>query len=283
MKRLLLLCLCASLAIVACKKDPEKSSSEIITLSDSELRLYVGETYQIEATVPSQEYEVIWSSSDQKVATVDNGLVSALKTGFTNIRALYGKSFATCELNVMSTSLTVAQGANSDYSEIIPFWGYHHDKYTKCQFVYPASELASIKGATIKSIKFYIRESTNTTWDTNQQIYLFEVDSNTYKYFYETKGDDLVFSGKLAPPVNKIGEWEIPLSTSYEYKGGNLCFIIYNTEKGNRSGRIFFGKYEEGIISPYCEYSDGLESLMMAKNPDRSDNFLPKITFVCGR
>lgn len=56
-----------------------------VTLNESELKLEVGETFQLVATVQpekAENSEVIWSSSDESVAAVDqNGLVTAHSDG----------------------------------------------------------------------------------------------------------------------------------------------------------------------------------------------------------
>ena len=43
--------------------------------------VYVGKTIQLEAVVTGSDANVVWSSSNDKVATVDNGLVTGLTTG----------------------------------------------------------------------------------------------------------------------------------------------------------------------------------------------------------
>ena len=89
-------------------EEPELALSKLL-LSDSQMVLSIGSTAQIGAyaiptTVPA---ELIWTSSDESVVSVDNtGLVTALKQGVATITvtAVYGETTAaaSCEISVLS-------------------------------------------------------------------------------------------------------------------------------------------------------------------------------------
>ena len=110
MKRLFCL-LALSTMLFGCNKTSKNSSNNnnnnviqnAITLNATTISLSEEKTFQLEATVdPSLEkYLLFWSSEDDRVATVsDNGLVTAVKVGYTIIVAQVGKYFARCAVEV---------------------------------------------------------------------------------------------------------------------------------------------------------------------------------------
>ncbi|MBP3574425.1 MAG: leucine-rich repeat protein [Prevotella sp.] len=75
-----------------------------ITLDKTTAEMIEGETLTLTATVTPEDATdktVTWTSSDETVAKVVNGVVSALKTGKTTITAKSGEVSATCEITVI--------------------------------------------------------------------------------------------------------------------------------------------------------------------------------------
>ena len=64
------------------------------------------ETTTLTATVTGSTEAVIWTSSDPNVATVENGVVTALKAGTVEIKASVGDVFATHAVTVTKTNLS---------------------------------------------------------------------------------------------------------------------------------------------------------------------------------
>lgn len=85
-----------------------------ISLSNTDLVVYVGKTAQLTATVNptnATNQGIAWSSSDETVATVDeNGLVAGVKVGTATITATSsdGGKTATCDITVKKQSMTTA-------------------------------------------------------------------------------------------------------------------------------------------------------------------------------
>lgn len=79
-----------------------------ITMDSNTLRLKIGDSYQLAATVLPEnatDKSVIWSSSDSEVASVsENGLVEALKEGHATITATCDGISATCDIEVTDFS-----------------------------------------------------------------------------------------------------------------------------------------------------------------------------------
>lgn len=93
----------ASIFSTACKDD-EKIAVETVTLTPTALSLKVGETRKIEAAVLPENAEnktIVWNSDDGATASVDTeGVVTALKSGQTTVRAAAGNITAACAVTV---------------------------------------------------------------------------------------------------------------------------------------------------------------------------------------
>lgn len=91
-----------------------------ITMDSNALRLKIGDSYQLAATVLPEnatDKSVIWSSSDSDVASVsENGLVKGLKEGRATITAICDGLSATCDIEVTDfagITSVVTNGGNS--------------------------------------------------------------------------------------------------------------------------------------------------------------------------
>lgn len=92
--------------VTSCSKDKDSSSVENVVLTPTELTLAAGESETIKAEVqPANAVNkaVTWSTSDDKVATVDqSGKVMALKDGVViiTVKTVDGGKTATCTLTI---------------------------------------------------------------------------------------------------------------------------------------------------------------------------------------
>lgn len=83
-----------------------------VTLSKTELTLQEGESETLTATVKpddTTDKTVIWSSSDEAVATVENGKVTAVKEGTATITAKAGEKTASCKVTVSKNVVSVTE------------------------------------------------------------------------------------------------------------------------------------------------------------------------------
>lgn len=88
-------------AVVGCTKEPTPVAS--VTLDKTQATLIIGETVKLNATVTpddAADKTVTWSSSDNTVATVVDGVVTAVKVGNAAITATAGEKTATCAVTV---------------------------------------------------------------------------------------------------------------------------------------------------------------------------------------
>ena len=80
-----------------------------VTLNKTSASLKAGETVTLTATVKpdnATDKTVTWSTSDSGVATVSNGVVTAVKVGTATITAKAGEKTATCSITVVETPVT---------------------------------------------------------------------------------------------------------------------------------------------------------------------------------
>ena len=106
------LVLVAALVLVAtsCQKAPKEIPVSSVSLNKTSQELVVGESVQLNATVnPSDATEktITWSSSNQAVATVAGGKVTAISEGTTSITASAGGKSATCSITVKKKTVGV--------------------------------------------------------------------------------------------------------------------------------------------------------------------------------
>ena len=106
-------------------------SAESVTLDKTTLSLAVGETAQLTATVKpddATDKNVAWTSSDASVAKVDNGKVTAVKSGKATITAKCGGKTAECAVTVTvptgsvtldKTSLSLAVGETAQLTATV--------------------------------------------------------------------------------------------------------------------------------------------------------------------
>lgn len=93
-----------------------------VSLNKTELSLYEGDTFTLEATVsPSNATDktVTWSSSNSSVAKVSNGHVTAVSEGSATITATAGSKSASCAVTVQKMAVEVnVTSIVLDYSEV---------------------------------------------------------------------------------------------------------------------------------------------------------------------
>lgn len=98
------------IASISCNKAPEEIPVSSVSLNKTSLELVIGESVQLNATAnPSDATQktVTWSSSNQAVATVAGGKVTAVSEGSSIITANAGGKSATCSVTVKKKTVDV--------------------------------------------------------------------------------------------------------------------------------------------------------------------------------
>ena len=109
------LCLFATLAFVSvlllgCTEKETQVEVSSVSLNTPTIEMVEGETFTLVATVLPKDAEydgVIWASSNASVASVNSGIVSALKEGTSTITASAGETSATCSVKVSAKTIAV--------------------------------------------------------------------------------------------------------------------------------------------------------------------------------
>lgn len=104
---------------VANKEIKVKVNEPSINIEPSSIELIVGDTATLTATVKGKEQNIEWSSSDESIAKVDNGNVTANSVGTATITAKANGVEKTCEVvvkNKVTTSNTNRQSSGTSSS-----------------------------------------------------------------------------------------------------------------------------------------------------------------------
>lgn len=153
-----------------------------ITLDKDTLTIARGETATLTATVEPADTtdKVVWSSADKTIATVENGVVTAVGLGETTITAACGDKTASCKVTV--TKATIAGTANI---------------YTKEGFFY---------GATLGASPLI----TNDGWETA---------ITTIKWYRDGEADSIATGDKYKIGEKDIGKQLYIIVTADKYTG----------------------------------------------------------------
>ena len=88
---------------VAVRFEKNRVPAESVALDKTALTLYEGDAAKLTATVMPEDTTdktIVWTSSDDEVATVNNGTVTGLKAGTATITAICGSAKAECTVTV---------------------------------------------------------------------------------------------------------------------------------------------------------------------------------------
>ena len=133
-----------------------------IALNEHNISLAKGSEYTLKATVTGSNTSVIWSSSDEKIATVENGKVKGISVGTAKITAkVKGTSISdVCEVKVINSG---ENGVKFDSEELIVYLDKTKDiklvttptdmTIDKKEYTIEDKEVISIEEDTIKGLK----------------------------------------------------------------------------------------------------------------------------------
>lgn len=168
-------------------------------------------------------------------------------------------------------ALTVHDKSSSN--EYVPVYGYYADNFNKCEFVMPADELAAMNGKVISNMKFYLQQKAEASWGKARfRVFMKEVDFTAFggsPVFSGTDDATIVYEGELDGTKDVMN---IPFSTPYLYKGGNLLIGCYEYQTGSYIRAYFYGEnVNYASIQGYNSNFDQINA--------NHRNFLPKTTF----
>jgi len=87
----------------ACHKQQNGDVTVTISLSAGSIQLDIYETLELKAQVQGSDEAPVWTSQDSTVATVENGIVTAVGEGTTDIIATVGDASCACQVSVVNS------------------------------------------------------------------------------------------------------------------------------------------------------------------------------------
>lgn len=173
-------------------------------------------------------------------------------------------------------TLTVADGTTTNSN--VPIHGLYVDDFTRCQIIYPASEIEAsaqaygMTGGTISSLTFYLSQVAATSWgDAYFEVKMMEVPAATLSGFVDVTNATTVYAGALDGTSTPM---TITFTTPYTYQGGNLLLEIGNTVEGTYKSAYFYG------VSATGASWQGYNGTSFAAITGSAKNFMPKTTFT---
>jgi len=172
-------------------------------------------------------------------------------------------------LGAWAEELTVYQNETAT-NIFVPIYGYYVDTQHTDQHIIPASDLSSMSGSDISSMKYYIQSTGwGSGWGTaNFKIYLSETTNSSYSSvnIYDYSGATLVYNGSLNVSNNQL---LISFQSNYSYSGQNLMVTFVCEAGGGYMDYTFYGK----TMSSATAVTYGCYNA-------RTNNFLPRTTFT---
>lgn len=201
-------------------------NTESITLDKTTLSLAVGESAILTATVKpddATDKTVTWSSSDESVAKVDNGKVTALKSGKTTITAKCGGKTAECSVTVTvpassvtldKTSLSLSVGETAQLTATVK-----PDDATDKTVVWSSSDesIAKVDNGKVMALKigFAIVTATAANFSVSCNVTV----THPYNIIYYTSTD-----GNIVKPFNESAFGANIISNEYNDGLGKIVF-----------------------------------------------------------
>lgn len=159
----------------------------------------------------------------------------------------------------------VANGTTTN--SYLPVYGTWMDANQHDQFIYPATEVAPLTGATISKMTFHASStSSNSTWGSATCVISIgtPTESNYASATYNATPLTQVYTGSISV-VNGI--MEFTFTTPYLFNGGNMLIDIVTTTNGSYNNINFLGiTSANGGMYQYGSNSPSLQQ------------FIPKVT-----
>lgn len=172
---LVIVMIVASFMIASCKNGETSSetSKATITLNFQTADIVVGGRLTLKATVENADSDIVWSTSDKKIATVDDGIVYGVDVGTAIITATVGETKASC-------TVTVASQEGGGGMEEIPV--LHFELSAECVWVgysFAPSATLKVKNVPVTAEITFVSSNTSVAKIENGQIVALSVGETT--------------------------------------------------------------------------------------------------------
>ena len=241
--------------------------AEEVTLNETSLSLKTGNAAQLSATVlptNTTNKNVVWSSDDESVATVDeNGVVTAVSAGNTTIKATVENTtvYAVCDVTVTQTPQVLLDFKETDLKEQLAFhYEYGSEFHT---IAAPTVGQEYYLGAIVESNLHFASNtiSSNAIVADNKipSVSLYQVvESNVDGYFYLVSGEKYLKNSSktnLATDTAKAAQDDTTGAFLWKYNSDNNYIE-------NKSTTRFLGFSDTNYtsIKAYANSSSNLEN-----------------------
>ena len=252
----------AAAVFASCSKQPQNVAVQKVQLDESSILLYEGETQTLKATVtPSDatDTSVSWSSDNPSVASVSNGVVTAVAAGEAKITVTTtdGGKTATCAVSVKAkivsvsgvtvspTSLDMLVGEKSTLQATVAPSNASNASVTWS--VSPQDIVSVSQNGEVQALKTGTATVTVTTADGGYTATCtVKVDASSYMVTFVTNG-----GSEIAPvTINKGDKLTKPADPTKE---GGLDAGLYAGEVDPDQGTVTFGGWytDEALTQPY--------------------------------
>ena len=182
-----------SVILISCEKTPISIPVTGISLNDTEVEVFEGESIQITATITpdnATNKSIIWDCSNESVATVDNGVITGIKEGTAVMTASIGDVIDNCTIIVKNYNKETIVGIWKCYSLV------YYNKNTnevigepliESYVKYPEYEYYSESGKIIPFtvVSEYTTLNESKSWFEYKDIVYYWSYSNVGSYYFE--------------------------------------------------------------------------------------------------
>ena len=302
-----------AVGLLSCTKEPAIVAVTSVTLDSTSITLVEGDSQTLTATIsPSNavNQKVLWSSSNSSVASVKEGVVTALKVGNATITAKTddGGKTATCEVIVETKDIPVT-GVTLDKTSYEMTEG---DEFTLTATVNPENatnkniswsssnpSVATVNNGKIKALKAGTATITVKTDDggktatcevtVNAMVYPVESISLDKTWCEMTEGDEITLIATVNPEnaTNKIVTWSSSNPSVATVNNGKIkalkagtATITVKTDDGGKTATCevtvnakVYSVESVSLDKTWCEMTEGDEITLVATiNPNNATN-----------
>lgn len=186
-------------AVVTVNDKPQE-----LVLSETEVNVGVGQTAEIfsaQLPIGSTDKGVTWTSEDENIATVSNGIVSGAGYGKVTVIAKtnYGDAQAKCNVNVLIPKAENVTLTNTSEKEITVSWDAVEG--AKGYMIY-RKQASDEKFALLKEVKSDVTSYTDSKVDAGERYY-YRIVTAANKEIYNSDPTETVYTtARLAAPQN---------------------------------------------------------------------------------
>ena len=264
----------------SCKVTVRTEVAEI-TLNRAEISVEIGKTAELTATVLPEdaEYsEITWESDNASVATVENGVVTAVAEGTASITAKAGDKSASCKVTVIKEAVIYAAGFDS---KLATAFTWKLGDYSATDLSTDPNQATRAYGITLVGEDVYIGGSATsadnyyipTLWKNGQAQFLMEESQPV-----DGEVQDVCASGN---DIYAVGWYRVNKTATTTFKRDAAVIWKNGVQKDLTNGSYSeaFSVCADGnkvFVGGFTSDSDGFANATLWKSTDGAETFTSK-------